>query len=128
MADYNMSDELLALATPRGGGHGDGVPSGQGAPVESTTTGGGGDDDNAMDDGSLQVRTMEVPRWLSTTDVTGEFPIVIICKTKCVNVCTSTQDVCVSSDIHSVYYITKIHPTTTLHCRSHNLHAHIFSH
>ena len=83
MTDYNMSDELLGLATPRGGGHGDGVPSGQGAPVESTTTGGGGgDDDNAMDDGSLQVRTMEVPRWLSTTDVTGEFPIVIICITK----------------------------------------------
>ena len=78
MADYNMSDELLGLATPREGGHGDGVPSGQGAPVESTTTGtGGGDDDNAMDDGSLQVRTMEVPRWLSTTDVTGEFSIVM---------------------------------------------------
>ncbi|KAL7529030.1 hypothetical protein ACHAXR_002754 [Thalassiosira sp. AJA248-18] len=27
-------------------------------------------DDNNMDDGSMQVRTMEVPRWLSTPDVT----------------------------------------------------------
>lgn len=31
---------------------------------------GGGEDDNAMDDGSIQVRTMEVPRWLSTPEVT----------------------------------------------------------
>ena len=74
-----FSDELLGLSTPRGGEHGDGdkngVPSGEGAPVAAS---GGNDnnddddDDDAMDDESLQVRTMEVPRWLSTTDVTGE--------------------------------------------------------
>ena len=73
MTEYSMlSDELLGLATPRGGGHGDdnGVPSGQGAPVASNNN--NDNDDDAMDDGSLQVRTMDVPRWLSTTDVTGE--------------------------------------------------------
>jgi hypothetical protein len=76
MTEYSMlSDELLGLATPRGGGHGDdnGVPSGQGAPVASNNN--NDNDDDAMDDGSLQVRTMDVPRWLSTTDVTGESQI-----------------------------------------------------
>ena len=38
------------------------------------------DDDNIMmDDGSMQVRTMEVPRWLSTPDVTSEYYISWIC-------------------------------------------------
>ena len=90
--DYNMSDELLGLATPRGGAHGDdagdtnGVPAGEPAPVPASTGAGGGDDDDAMDDGTLQVRTMEVPRWLSTTDVTGEFFFSSICKNeKCIH-------------------------------------------
>jgi hypothetical protein len=55
-------NELLGLATPRGGAHNDDHDD------EA--------EEAAMDDGSLQVRTMEVPRWLSTTDVTGEFSII----------------------------------------------------
>lgn len=57
---FSDADKLLGLATPRGGEHGDvaSVPAVH--------------DDDAMDEGGLQVRTMEVPRWLSTTDVTGE--------------------------------------------------------
>ncbi len=29
-------------------------------------------DDNMMDEGEMQVRTMEVPRWLSTPEVTSK--------------------------------------------------------
>ena len=36
------------------------------------------DDDNMMDDGSMQVRTMEVPRWLSTPHVTSEYCLHIL--------------------------------------------------
>ncbi len=63
---FSDADELLGLATPRGGEHGDDnrVPSGR--PVSSTAN-----NDHAMEN-DLQVRTMEVPRWLSTTDVTCE--------------------------------------------------------
>lgn len=61
---FSDADELLGLATPRGGEHGDGNRGG-GRPVPAATN------DHAMEE-DLQVRTMEVPRWLSTTDVTGE--------------------------------------------------------
>jgi len=62
---FSDADELLGLATPRGGEHGDGNRGG-GRQVSSTAN-----NDHAMEE-DLQVRTMEVPRWLSTTDVTGE--------------------------------------------------------
>ena len=72
-SDYSMfSDELLGLATPRGGEHGDDNRLSSTGPV-STSTGVNIDNSDAMEDDSLQVRTMEVPRWLSTSDVTGEF-------------------------------------------------------
>jgi len=66
--DYNGIDELLGLSTPRGGEHGDnnGVPSGPAVAVNNDHG------DTAMG-GDIQNREMEVPRWLSTTDVTGEF-------------------------------------------------------
>ena len=73
-SDYSMfSDELLGLATPRGGEHGDDNRLSSTAGPVSTSTGVNHiDNSNAMEDDSLQVRTMEVPRWLSTSDVTGE--------------------------------------------------------
>lgn len=57
----------LAAAVP--------VPAPDPAPApgdnEETKAAAAADDDhNAMDDGSMQVRTMEVPRWLSTPEVT----------------------------------------------------------
>jgi len=64
---FSDADELLGLATPRGGEHSDDNR------VSSVPVANNNDhDDDAMDEGDLQVRTMEVPRWLSTTDVTGE--------------------------------------------------------
>ena len=68
--DYGGIDELLGLSTPRGGEHGNnnGVPSGPAVAVNNDHG------DTAMG-GTLQNREMEVPRWLSTTDVTGEFTI-----------------------------------------------------
>lgn len=64
--DYGGIDELLGLSTPRGGEHGNnnGVPSGPAVAVNNDHG------DTAMG-GTLQNREMEVPRWLSTTDVTA---------------------------------------------------------
>jgi len=46
------------------------VDSVLGTPRENEETTAAADDDNVMDEGDLQVRTMEVPRWLSTPEVT----------------------------------------------------------
>jgi len=41
--------------------------------MDGTVLNGGGD---AMDSEEMQVRTMEVPRWLSTPDVTSELVLL----------------------------------------------------
>ena len=60
---------------------------------------GGGD---AMDSEEMQVRTMEVPRWLSTPDVTSKFMIFllyIVCSVLFANigVCTTI--------LHAIVYL-----------------------
>jgi hypothetical protein len=56
----------------------DGVPNGRDQAID--------DDEEEMDEGTVQVRTMAIPRWLSTSDVSSKSMSCIRSGTK--NVCS----------------------------------------